>query len=280
MRSDNGLVVVINDPHSNSKLGLCPPFYNIDEGGGYVANEFQLWLWSKWKKLWKHIKKVKKKTGLPLILVVNGDTHEGDHHGTSLIITRNTATMLRLAVAVLEPALDIADRVYIIRGTPTHTGQGAWMEEELAEDIGAVPQNAEKEIYSWYHLSLEVGGVLFDIKHHPESVSRRPWTEGADSIRIAEMVQSAYVRTGDRIPDIAIRAHIHAWRDSGRMGHRVRVFGIPSWQGPTGFVYRIGSGNPKITEHGGMYFICKNGEYREYVKSYRPIRDAPERFRL
>lgn len=213
---------------------------------------------------------------LPVVFVMNGDAADGDHHNTPQIVSRNIATQLRIAHEVLKPALDVADHTIIMRGTEAHVGKNAWIEEKIAEDIGAVP--AAEGRWSHWHLYAEFGGVLFDIKHHPETADRVPWTAGSAANRIAAMMTVEYGRTGDRIPDIALRAHTHGFRDSGE-NHITRVFTTPPWQLTTAFGHRIGEGG-KVMSMGSMSFICRNNEYVYNKKKYTPKRDKPFRIAL
>ena len=150
MATDDCIVAIVSDLHTNSHVGLCTPFFQ-HEGGQHKANAGQRWLWHCWKDYWQAIVRLRDDTGLPVLAIVNGDAHDGDHHGTSEIITRNQADQLRLAVDVLEPALAVADRLIVVRGTPAHTGEAAWMEESLARDISIAEWHSEEQA-SWWHV--------------------------------------------------------------------------------------------------------------------------------
>jgi hypothetical protein len=273
----DAILAIVSDLHSNSTVGLCAGRVALDDGGYHAPGLFQRWLWRQWLTFWDDVAAVKADTGLPVVTVFNGDTNDGDHHETAQIISRNPVTMLRTAYQVVEPALDVSDAWYVVRGTPAHGGKSAWLEEKLAEDISAVPES--KHAHSWWHLPLEVGGVLFDIQHHPESKAYRPWTAGADANRIAAVVTYEYASTGDRIPDVAVRSHGHKWRDSGDGNHPVRAFITPAWQGSTAFIHKIGSGGQMI-KPGGMYFVCRDGGYTPVRRIYPPRRRRPEKVTL
>jgi len=268
---DAAIAVGVSDMHTGSTVGLCPPGVELDDGGTYKPSPPQRWLWRNWVSMWRDYGEMKRHTGLPLVVFINGDAGDGDHHDTPQIITRNPATQLRIAARVLEPVLDVADVHFIIRGTEAHVGKSAWIEELIAEDTGAVP--CTDTMHSWWHLLAEIGGVTFDIKHHPESGSMRPWTKGAEANRMAAILLYQYAASGDRPPDIALRAHKHSFNDSG-YNHRTRVFTTPAWQFDTAFVHRIGAGggiNPK----GSLYFTCRDGDYTFGRMMYQPKRDRP-----
>lgn len=256
------IVAVVSDLHTGSTTGLCVPRFTLDDGGDYVANPLQKHLWKYWKQYWKEIEGLKAKHSLPVVTIINGDAHEGDHHNTPQIITRNEADQLRLAVDVIQPILDVADRIFVIRGTPTHTGKAAWREEKLAEDIGA--EREAGGTWSWWRLRAEFGGVLFDVAHHPETTGRRNWTRDAAHARIAKIVQDDYWLNGYRPPDVVLRAHTHV-RGIGEANSplfRTVAYTTPPWQKHTSFAYRIGAGfNLDV---GGLYFICQDGEVKDW----------------
>ena len=268
---NNCITTIVSDLHTNSTVGICPPNIQLDDGGTYRQSKIQKWFWRNWLDTWQKYKDIKARENLPLVLIVNGDAGDGDHHDTPQIITRNPTTQLRIAVDTLKPALDVADVIIIIRGTEVHVGKNAWIEEKLAEDIGAFPCN--DEMHSWWHLYAEFGGVTFDVKHHPESGSMRPWTAGGEANRIAAILTYNYALSGMRPPDVAFRAHKHKFLDSGTT-HPTRVFATPAWQFSTAFVHRIGAGGdpPRC---GSVYLICRDGKYVPDVIDYQVKRSKP-----
>lgn len=268
------IVAVVSDLHSNSTTGLCPPRFTLDDGGDYVSSKAQRWLWRNWLDYWQTIAALKADTGLPVAAILNGDAHDGDHHNTPQIITRNENDQLRIAVEVVQPVLDVADKIFVIRGTEAHVGKSAWREEALADDIGAVP-SADGTASHW-HLYADFHGVVFDIQHHPESVASRPWTAGAEANRISAMLVYEYAGSGDRVPDIAIRSHRHQFRDSGTT-HKVRTFQLPPWQLATAFVNGPVAAAGKINPVGGMWFVCRDGSYTWDIVRYKPARSKPVR---
>lgn len=271
------IVAAVSDIHSNSTIGICPYSFQLDDGGTYKASKAQRWLWRNWRDYWDRIADMRRDTGLPVVAILNGDLVDGNHHRTTQIITSNEADQLRLAVDVLQPVLDTADRLFIIRGTEAHAGQGAAREEAIARDVGA--EESRWGTASWWHLYAEFGGVTFDVMHHGESGSMRPWTAGAGVNRIAAILVYEYARTGDAIPQVALRAHRHTFKDSGT-SHPVRVFQTPPWQLTTAFGYRIGVGG-KVADVGGLWFVCRKGEVTGWeAVTYRPKRAKPYKVAL
>jgi hypothetical protein len=135
------VVAVISDTHIGSTVGLCPPTVALDDGGQYLANPAQRWLWERWEIFWLAANGTKPRGGGKRWAIHLGDVTEGDHHNTSQIITRNRATQMGLAIEVLEPVARWADRLFIVRGTAAHASEAGAMEEAFfigaAVDEGA-----------------------------------------------------------------------------------------------------------------------------------------------
>ena len=277
MAKGDCIVWVTSDMHTNSFTGLSP-YYFEHEGGTHKANELQRWLWRNWRDMWeKRATAVKLEEKLPLIYVHNGDAHDGPGVKQSpAVITRNESDMLRLAVQVIEPALNVADRVYIMRGTEAHTGKQAWREESLAEDIGA--EKSPDGTYSWWRLFANWGGVLFDVRHHPETSGTKNWTRDAAHGRIAFEVLSDYVLNGMTPPDVALRAHTHVFGEgvSHKGQYTTRAYTTPPWQKTTSYGHRIAAGLNQDT--GGIFFVIRNGKITrsDFVK-YEPKKLQPHR---
>jgi hypothetical protein len=266
------IVVAVSDLHTGSSVGLMPPKTQLDDGGSYVASIAQRWLWTNWIKMWTRVEEIKQETKLPVCTIVNGDISDGDHHDTTQIVTRNKADQIDIALETLGPLLDVSDKVFIIRGTEAHNGKTNWMEEEIAKQIGAEP---DKHTHSWWHLYIEIGGVTFDVQHHGEYGTKVPWSAGTEAVKIAAHVASEYADSGDKPPMIALRAHRHGWRDSGRT-RSTQAFVTPPWQLKTAFVHRLGFGT-HIQSVGGLVLVCKDGRYSVEPLIYRPRREQPRR---
>lgn len=266
----DAIIVAFSDLHTGSFTGLCPPIWQ-HEGGQHKANDGQRWLWRNWLDFWQLMANLKSDTGLPMLGVLNGDACDGDHHGTSEIITRNPADMLRLAVDVLDPALAVLDKLIVIRGTPAHTGEAGWMEERLAQDINIVIPHSDTEA-SWWHWYGDVSGVRFDVQHHPEAGDSRAWTSGNGANIVSAALLMEYAATDDKPPHVAIRAHRHQFVTSGQH-RRPFVVGLPPWQLATSYVKSKVAAAGKINPVGGAYWICRDGRYTWEPVIYHPRRE-------
>jgi len=270
---NDGILVVTGDMHTNSLGGLMPPSVRKLSGNVVKANEAQRLLWRGWRKCWAAVGELKTRHQLPVFSVFNGDSVDRNKHDPWDAISANPADILHLAVKVLEPALDISDGWEFTRGTEAHVGKHQWFEDKLAADLGA-----ERNGYGFAHpsLLLNVSGLIFDIRHHTESNSIRPWTKGAGAMRSSKIVQDYYLESNDRPPDWVVRNHVHHFEDSGR-NRRPRAIFLPCWQAPGAWLHRIGLGT-KMPEFGLVYFVCRGGRLVEWdlltveVKRSRPVK--------
>jgi len=261
--TDKTAVVVVGDTHIGSTVGLCLPVANLDDGGTYSASQGQRWLWRSWLDFWTFTTGITQ--GCKRVLVLNGDIVEKDNkRRTHQIITRNDATLLRIAVSTLKPALEWADAIYVVRGTEAHTGKSAEMEEALAYDIGA---EKDGELHSHWHLRAVAGGVRMDIAHHA-TMGGMPWTERNAAIKLAAITWHRYMEMGKPLPHVVVRNHVHRYADSGGNYETFAVM-APAWSLATSYLYRIGKENDLATI-GGLIFICENGQYQMLKKIYRP----------
>lgn len=262
-------VIVIADTHINSTLGLCPPGVTLDDGGQYMRSATQKWLWDTWLQFLDDLDRITK--GYRKTFVLNGDIGELDDKNRSWqTIVRSPSKVLDLCREVFVPAIG-KDDLFVVRGTEAHTGKSAWIEEELAADLGAIPDN-ERNTFSWWHLRALFGGVKFDVSHHG-SMGSLPWTYANASNRLVVETMMQYMKWGEDYPDIVVRSHMHRFVDSGRTFDSRAVF-TPCWQFKTSYLFRLGKANayPHI---GSLVFLCEDGNYHLEDLRYKPKRKAP-----
>ena len=249
-------IIVVSDLHINSTVGLCKPNIQLDDGGTYKASKTQRWLWNCWLDLWDN-----KAPPYPgeHILIINGDLGELDAKSrSSQIITTNHSTIQSIVLDTIEPAINWADKIYIIRGTAAHTGNSAWLEEAIAQDLDNAIHDDNSA--SWWHLRAVCEGVRFDIAHHA-SMGNLPHTSPNAANKVAFVAQYRYaVDMRQPPPDVAIRSHNHRYADSGsNYGTFALLTG--AWTTATEYAYRIGQENvfADIAAHA---FVCDSGMYK------------------
>lgn len=248
---------VVSDLHCGSTLGLMPPDgIQLDDGGHYLPSSAQTKLWRCWEEFWTIVEDRAKDAAL--IVVVNGDAVEGNHHGTAQIASKNlAATQQRIAELTLIPALQLSPRaIHMVRGTEAHVGASAEYEERLAEAIGC-QKDSETGAYSRWHLQCDADGVLLDFAHHG-SVGKLPHTRSNPARTLAMRIAHASLRHATQTPRLAIRSHAHQEADTfDEMP--VRVIQTRGWQLSTAFVHKIAAGS--TPEIGGLIVTCEAGEY-------------------
>lgn len=212
-------LVVISDIHCGSSVALCPPDFTTTEGQKVGLNKYQQWAWAQWLDFQDWVFKGGKYT-----LVLNGDLIEGIHHRSTEIISADPADHYLCAQHVLNRIVDRAERVYVVRGTDTHTGPSS--EHGLATWCGAIPDKAHARP-AWDRLDLEYEGVQCRFVHHGVG-SRREWTRltalnvDIDSHRIAT------VDAGGRPPQVLGLGHFHHYAAGSTSAWL--SFRTPSWQ--------------------------------------------------
>jgi hypothetical protein len=260
-------VILVGDTHINSKSALCLPEVLDDDGDIYKGNLIQEWLWYTWNKCIKDIKKVIKKKYTTVVF--NGDIADLDSKKrSSQMVSRNPATILRMTRETLEPITELADRIFVIRGTEAHVGSSGWIEEMLAESLGAEP-NKEFGQASWWHLRAEFSGVKFDIAHHT-SMGSLPYTYPNSMTRLIQVTRLNYLEWGEQPPDVIVRAHNHRHVDTGTT-FSTRGVNLPAWQFQNSYLYRLGKENDR-PHIGASLFVCDNGEHEYTPFIYEPKR--------
>lgn len=252
-------VVIVGDIHANSTVAVCPPVFNLDDGGTYRASKAQRWIWRQWLALWAEAAEARERAGGQLVLILNGELADDNYHPTTQLITRNPADMLKLSAAVLAPALELlreGDRVFVLRGTEAHSGQSAHLDETVAHDIGADAADEEGNVFSHWRLKVEIDGVRFNVAHHPAGGGGRvPWTRGNFANQLAARAAFECAMSGEKPPHLLIRGHVHRPADSYD-AYPVRAVVLPSWQLTTSYGHRIG-GDPLPV--GGAIITCDRG---------------------
>ena len=257
------IVAIAGDMHINGTTALCPPAFRLDDGGTWNQSKVQRFIWKHWLFYWEQVAAEKERTGLPVIAVFNGEMADDLNHRSTQLVTRNTSDQIRLSVAALSPALDVADHILCTRGTEAHSGASACIDEIIANDIGAIPD--ENENYARWILRMDVAGVSFHIAHHPAMGHARPWTRGGDANRKAASLMFEYVEVGVPAPDLAIFGHNHKPVDSFD-NFDTRVIVLPSWQLTNAFGHKLGGGWLPI---GAGYVICESGKKPEVIKCFK-----------
>jgi hypothetical protein len=240
--SRNVVIAVTSDHHCGSTVALCPPTIKLDDGGTYSASKAQTWLWQDWNEYWDRVRLRVRQLHADLITVFNGDTTDGDHHGTSQIISSNSTAQADVVNACMEKVIKSKpDKMYFVRGTEAHVGKSAAYEERIADglmkDGRPVEGDPETGTASWWHLKLMVNDVKLDFAHHGR-MGQRPWTIPNVSNLLAFQIYTEHVTRKRRHPDLAIRSHLHQMHDTYD-AFPTRLIQTPAWQLKTAYVHKV-----------------------------------------
>ncbi len=214
------LIAFFADPHTGSNTALMPKSIVNDDDQLITASPVQLWLLENFEKAKQEM--YERAKGRSLIVVVNGDLIDGNHHGSTQIIP-NTSDQIKAAVELWEPVRHRANRFYIVRGTEAHVGEAAQDEKTIATELGADGCHWELLVY-W-------NDQLFNIAHH---ISRTIASVTEECVRDS-------VDLKEPVPDWVIRAHRHIKDDTGTRYGYTRGVVLPAWQLRTGFGFRVSS---------------------------------------
>jgi hypothetical protein len=261
------VIAVTSDTHIRSTVGLCSPRgVALDDGGWYKPSKAQLWLWDIWQEGWERVGECAAKSGAPVWWVSNGDIGDGDHHQTSQLASRNPVAeseLVRDALAVPLEGLG-PERIFIVRGTASHVGESACVEERTARGLSKnwpVQWADEPHQASWWHLMMECEGVYLDFLHHGRT-GYRPWTHWNATALLAAQITMERVKGGERIPNLAIRSHFHRHSDSYD-AQPCRVIQTPAFQLGTAYVHQK---VPESLADIGMIWIVVDGDHYEVHK--------------
>ena len=268
------LVALLGDLHLNSTVALPPGrSWPKDDGGTYLASKVQLWILDAWYDYWSIIDAKQKQHKAELVVVLNGDLVDGDHHDTRQIISRMETQWQAMAAEMLDPVMKRVkpENAFIVRGTEAHSGKRGTWDEGIARDFGIHPARYDREgkvaAYSFDRLYLSLSKVRFDVKHHTTR-SKVPRGKNGSAIRKASDIMQVYMNMGEWPPDVVVRSHVHVWEDSGD-AHKTRCIFLPCWQAPTAYGYKIADDLPDI---GGAWALCEDGGY-ELDKVLYPIKE-------
>lgn len=246
-------VIVISDTHFGCKLGLCPNEALLDEGGIYQSSPLQKTVYEKWLFFWNEwVPKVTK--GEPYYILHNGDIIDGVHHGATTTITNNIKDQKAIAVQVMKPILSMPNCAgyYQIRGTEVHVGKSACDEEDVAKELGAIPDNIPN--YARWELWLRFGNNnnLVHFAHHIGTTSSSAFESTAPMKEYIDACTEAG-RWGYEPPDCIVRSHRHRnieVRIATKSGYGISLV-TAGWQLKTPFVYRIAMGRSSNPQIGG-----------------------------
>lgn len=260
------LLVVVGDLHINGTVALSPDEFTLDDGQMFLPSKAQRWINGHWKAFWSQAGQRKQENRAEVVTILNGELADVNKHPSTQYVTNHSGDAAGMAIKALEACRTISDRIYVTRGSEAHVGLSGGLDESIARAIGATPD--ENHRYSRFHFRGVIGGLKVDVAHHTPSSFGRPWTRGADSNRVAQIVIDEYLRGGQAPPDLVIRGHAHRPSDSFD-NHLTRVIAMPSWKLKDSFAHRIGASPQPI---GGIQILIQDGQI---VREWKHYHDWP-----
>lgn len=243
------VIVVLGDLHCGSTVALCPPDFQITDGGKHTLNAAQEWIWEQWLAFnaWLEVSLA----GRSYVLVVNGDAGEGVHHHTKQLVSLETCDHCAMAVNVLRPLADGATETLMVRGTETHVG--ASDESGIGAQLGA-RQDTSTGRFAADEWELTMNGVRVAFRHHMVTSKRKYLEASGLGIELGNQ-QLERARTGGDIPQVICAAHRHRFGlYSDAFG--MMVVGAP-WQLSTQYAHKV---VPGATPTVGAYLLDFGGK--------------------
>ena len=264
-------IVEISDLHSGSTLAVCPPGVRLDDDGLYEYSTYQEVLWGWWLEFWgKWVPMVTE--GKPYALILNGDNVEGNHHGTTAVISANMSIQARVLRHLLVPMLGadhVAPKVragvedwwpkgarrpsllVMVRGTEAHNGPSGEAEEEVAEALGL--PGPSPGLHSFWGLRCTLEGHLIDFSHHIGTTNSVAYELSALNREVAKCFVGAG-QWNDPCPSLIIRSHRHRCSEGAIPTHygECRIVVSPSWQLHTPFCHSHGISTGSPPQIGGI----------------------------
>lgn len=250
--------VAIGDTQIGSMVALMAPEVELTNGQILKASRPQRWLWDCWRNFWDYAHKYKEMTRKRAVVIHLGDLIQGAGKRHPDFLADKNAQM-NMAVDILKPVRDFADKFYMCKGTEYHSGPGAEDEKTLGKH-GVKMDRVE------YNIRVVVGGKLFDCAHVGRA-GTRPWTVGMANL-VAQILVD-YTDKGERRPDYILRGHKHVQDDTGIKFSNTRGVIVPGWQLPDAYVFEKCGGATR-TNMGG---ILIDGDWMGHIL-YQPEREA------
>ncbi len=237
-------IVVLSDMHSGGSTALFPNRFWQFKHTNHTPTEKQRAMFEHFDKCAKYAGKSRKNKRL--IMVHDGDSIEGVHHGSIEAVTFNRDEQCEVHVDLMDHFMKRArfsrkqgDRLFYVSGTESHVGD---KEEQIAKDLGAEKSSNDTHVFD--HLELEVNGRLIWLLHHGKGRGKG----AAEGNSLRNWLRDAHfdcMKLGKRSPDLVISGHTHTptWnayiaRDKTNF-HMMHGIICPSYQMKTRFANKV-----------------------------------------
>ena len=220
-------LLYIGDLHAGAKSAVACKFESADEDEPpLVPSKRQRELYLKLKELEGMCKVIALRHDL--ILCVGADCVDGyHHHGSNTWGTPDDQR--QLAVRLLMPFANMATAIYGLLGTESHVGIEGNDDKAVVRELGG--KSAQRFVF-------DHDGVLIDWTHHINCMKY-------PAQNVIMSVRDECVRTGDPLPSIIIRHHIHRYDHNernilyGGELKRIQAAICPCWKLPDPFTRKV-----------------------------------------
>jgi len=193
-------IAVISDLHVGSSVGLWPTVATLSGGNSCFANKYQQWLYACWGHTVREIQALDKPT-----VVFLGDLIQGVHARDKELMDNSLATQVRVARSLLEPIVRVAERVYIVRGTPWHEGSSSEAVEELAHELGG-EVDPSTGLNTWWELYLTFAEQVIHFRHYISHTSNTQYEATAPLKELNNLLAEMLTNYGDLGVRIIVRS--------------------------------------------------------------------------
>ena len=212
----DALLAPIADIHAGGSTALFPPHQMELLVGNRSPGYMQDIIRRQWQEVIDNINKRRIKRRL--IIVLNGDMVDGNHHGS----VENYSPLMVDQIAIAEELIDElltginfgkSDQLYMTKGTYAHVGIQAQAEESIAKNFGAIPfipeGRDEPARYLWYQVKLNINNVKYQIQHEGARIGSRPWTQDNGMNLLLKSKYWKHLLGEHELADWYIYAHLH-----------------------------------------------------------------------
>lgn len=270
-------ILPIADPHVGSTSGLHPNYIKrgddwvtVDEAGGwFYKNNPHYYLNSRQVRLWKHyesgineLAQIRKQRDCDLLILINGDAIDGNHHATHQITTPNEAEQMMAFVSMMKWTLEKVgfeagrDKLVVIEGTESHTRDN---EEVIGQMLPAEKFSDGSSCTPF--LEMDIQGKLFWFYHHGVSAGYS-YNRGQGLINYIKRVYTDRRMHQKRPPHFIMTAdkHDREHQSYEHNGHEIHGLILPPFQDKTRFTHKLPNANVNTTKVGFSPVMVENGK--------------------
>jgi len=254
-RRQGELGVFIGDIHAGHRAALTPPRWMTPEDDPQLS-----WFAALQREMWPHYESFIQEFHRPDWLIVNGDCREGrgGKNGGQELIRVSMLDQVQMALECIRPWH--AKNIVLTMGTTYHVG--SWTKSELML-AGRIKAETGANVWIGHHVWVDVGGVLFDVRHSPGGGGQLEHTRYTTLAKQRYFNEQWYLDNQRQpLADVYIRSHVHWSRILGDKDSAYISMTLPALQAAaTDFGSAICNG----TVNWGMtYFRCDGGQILDH----------------